>query len=241
MSRRFEELSWARTRLGEVSLRRRLEPITGQDVYEVKLGDDFLMSSLFTAAEEAMADLALAWWGERPARVLVGGLGLGYTAMAALGHDQVRSLDVVEALAPVIGWHRERLLPCSAGLVDDPRVHLVEADFFAVVAGADSPAAICPPYECLLLDIDHAPDLVLDPSHQALYTPAGLRRLGALMTDDGVLALWSDRAPDPTFGAVLTGAFDRTCAEVVPFPNPLTGGTSTNTIYLAMGPGGRPA
>lgn len=235
MSRRFEELSWASTRLGEVSLRRRLEPLTGQDVYEVKLGEEFLMSSMFTAAEEAMADLALSSWGLRPARVLVGGLGLGYTAVAALAHDQVRAVDVVETLLPVIDWHRERLLPCSDTLLDDPRTQLVEADFFALAAGTEMPAALTPPYECVLLDIDHAPDLVLDESHQGLYTPQGLRSLRRLMTQDAVLALWSDRPPDPGFVQVLAGAFTSSEAEVVRFPNPLTGGTATNTVYLAGG------
>ncbi|MFK5583464.1 MULTISPECIES: spermidine synthase [unclassified Serinicoccus] len=236
MSRRFEELSWAPTRMGEVSLRRRVEPLTGQDVYEVKLGDEFLMSSMFTAAEEAMADLALSLWGSSPARVLVGGLGLGYTAVAALAHRQVSALHVVETLQPVIEWHRDRLLPCSGALMEDARTTVVEADFFAVAAGTESPRALTPPYECVLLDIDHAPDLVLDSSHAGLYTAAGLVALGRLLTPDGVLALWSDRAPDADFNTVLAGAFERTHAEVVAFPNPLTAGTSTNTVYLAQNP-----
>lgn len=236
MSRRFEELSWAPTRMGEVSLRRRVEPLTGQDVYEVKLGDEFLMSSMFTAAEEAMADLALDQWGPSPARVLVGGLGLGYTAVAALAHPQVSAVHVVETLPPVIAWHRDRLLPCSDALMEDARTTVVEADFFEVAAGTASPGALTPPYECVLLDIDHAPDFVLDASHAGLYTPVGLVALGRLLTPDGVLALWSDRAPEAGFSAVLARAFEQTHAEVVTFPNPLTDGTSTNTVYLARNP-----
>lgn len=236
MSRRFEELSWAPTRMGEISLRRRVEPLTGQDVYEVKLGDEFLMSSMFTAAEEAMADLALGQWGPSPARVLVGGLGLGYTAVAALAHPQVSAVHVVETLPPVIEWHRDRLLPCSDALMEDARTTVVEADFFEVAAGTASPGALTPPYGCVLLDIDHAPDFVLDASHAGLYTPAGLVALGRLLTPDGVLALWSDRAPEAGFSAVLARAFEQTRAEVVAFPNPLTTGTSTNTVYLARNP-----
>ncbi|MCE0487799.1 spermine/spermidine synthase domain-containing protein [Ornithinimicrobium sediminis] len=233
MSRRFEELAWAGTRMGEVSLRRRLEPVTRRQVYEVKLGEEFLMSSLFTAAEEAMADLALDWLSRSGATVLVGGLGLGYTAVAALRHEGVARVDVVETLEPVVDWHRERLLPCSDELLEDARTSLVLADFFAVAAGTQEAPGLRPPYDCVLLDIDHAPDFVLDESHQGFYSPAGLTRLLDLLAPGGVFALWSDRPPDHTFTGVLDSVFDRARAEVVRFANPLTGGTSANTVYLA--------
>ena len=235
MSRRFEELAWASTRIGEISLRRRLEPVTGQEVFEVKLDDEFLMSSMFTAAEEAMADLALDWLATGEATVLVGGLGLGYTAVAALRHAGVTRVDVVEALQPVIDWHRDALLPCSAELVGDPRTTLVPADFFALVAGTETAPALAPPYDCLLVDIDHAPDLVLDASHEGFYSPVGLSRVRGLLSAHGVFALWSDRPPEPAFLQVLGSVFARTRAEVVRFANPLTGGTSTNTVYLGLG------
>lgn len=81
---RFEELDWHETPMGELTLRRRLEPTLGVDVFEVKLGEEFLMSSLFTVAEVALADLGLAAVSGDNLRVVVGGLGLGYTAVAAL-------------------------------------------------------------------------------------------------------------------------------------------------------------
>jgi spermidine synthase len=235
VSRRFTELAWASTRLGEISLRRRIEPVTGQEVFEVKLDEEFLMSSMFTAAEEAMADLALDWLDSADATVLVGGLGLGYTAVAALRHGGVTRLDVVETLQPVVDWHLDTLLPCSAELVGDPRTTLVLADFFALVAGTEHAPALAARYDCLLLDIDHAPDLVLDASHERFYSPAGLVRLRDLLSEQGVFALWSDRPPEAAFTQVLDDVFARTRTEVVRFPNPLTGGTSTNTVYLARG------
>ena len=235
MSQRFAELAWATTRIGEISLRRRLEPVTRQEIFEVKLDEEFLMSSMFTAAEQAMADLALDWLDTDDAAVLVGGLGLGYTAVAALRHRGVARVDVVETLQPVVDWHRDELLPCSAELVGDPRTTLVLADFFAVVAGTEHAPALAPPYDCVLLDIDHAPDFVLAESHERFYSPAGLARLRGLLSDEGVFALWSDRPPEPVFTQVLDGVFARTRAEVVRFPNPLTGGTSTNTVYLGRG------
>ncbi len=133
MIARFEELDWQPTRMGDLTLRRRIEPATGSLVYEVKLGDEYLMSSLFTVAEEELATLGLAASGGAELAVLVGGLGLGYTAVAALRDPRVGSLTVIDALPAVIDWHHRELLPVSGELVRDPRTLLVEDDFFAVV------------------------------------------------------------------------------------------------------------
>ena len=103
MSARFEELDWQQTRIGEISLRRRLDPVTRSEVYEVRLGEEFLMSSLFTVAEVALARLGLAAVQGGDLDVVVGGLGLGWTARAALEDVRVRRLDVVEALPAVVG------------------------------------------------------------------------------------------------------------------------------------------
>jgi spermidine synthase len=105
MNARFEELDWRPTPMGEISLRRRIEPTLQVDVYEVKLGDEFLMSSLFTAAEVALADISLARISGADLDVVVGGLGLGYTAQAVLKDARVSSLLVIEALDEVIEWH----------------------------------------------------------------------------------------------------------------------------------------
>ncbi|WP_369260158.1 spermidine synthase [Streptomyces sp. R35] len=136
MSARFEEIDWRATPMGEISLRRRRDPVSGEDVYEVKLGDEYLMSSLFTAGEVELARLGLAELPDGPLDVAVGGLGLGYTARAALDDPRVRSLIVVDALAEVIDWHRRGLVPLGAGLVSDSRCRLVRGDFFAMAAGS---------------------------------------------------------------------------------------------------------
>jgi spermidine synthase len=235
MHARFAELDWAPTRIGEISLRRRLEPTTKTEVYEVKLGDEYLMSSLFTVAEEELARLTLAVLPSAELDVVVGGLGLGYTARTALADDRVRSLTVVEALAPVIDWHRRELLPHAATLTTDPRTTLLEGDFFALLrdgTGFD-PAAQDRQFDAILVDIDHSPVNVLNPAHADLYLPAGLRRIGSRLNPGGAFGLWSDDAPDDAFLAVLQQCFATAAAEVVTFPNPLTGGTSANTIYVA--------
>ena len=84
MAVRFEEIDWQDTPRGEISLRRRVDPTLGVNVYEVKLGEEFLMSSLFTVAEIELARIGLAQVTGDRIEVLVGGLGLGYTAVAAL-------------------------------------------------------------------------------------------------------------------------------------------------------------
>ena len=125
--RRFEELAWEPTPIGEVSLRRRQDPVTDVDIFEVKLGDEYLMSSQFTVGEIALAELGLGWLQRRGTpttgwEIVVGGLGLGYTADAVLADDRVRQLIVVDALAPVISWHRRELLPLESQADHRPSV-----------------------------------------------------------------------------------------------------------------------
>ncbi|OII59918.1 spermidine synthase [Streptomyces sp. CC53] len=251
MSSRFQEIDWRPTPLGDLSLRRRRDPASGADVHEVKLGDAFLMSSLFTAGETALARLALAWLPDgasgpagrdsavaRPGArldVAVGGLGLGYTARAALDDPRVRSLTVVEALAEVIDWHRRGLVPLGAGLASDARCRFVHGDFFALAAepGGFDPRTPGRRFHAVLLDVDHSPRHVLHPRHAALYEPAGLRALTERLHPGGVFALWSNDPPDDAFTASLAGVFAEAAATVVDFPNPVQGGTSANTVYLA--------
>ncbi len=134
MARRFEELGFGETPIGEISLRRRVDPSLGE-VYEVKLGDEWLMSSLFTVAEIELSRLALSRMQGAQLAVAVGGLGLGHTAFTALADPRVAELLVVEYLEPVIGWHRAGLVPGGAGLAADPRTRFVHGDFFALSAG----------------------------------------------------------------------------------------------------------
>ena len=116
MSARFEEFAWQETPMGAITLRRRLDSMLHVEVYEVKLGEDLLMSSLFTVAEIELAHLALA---ELPGTglnldVAVGGLGLGYTARAVLDDERVTSLLVVEALEEVVGGMNATCCPMSS-------------------------------------------------------------------------------------------------------------------------------
>ena len=228
----ISELDWGDTAWGAISLRRRWDPITGRDVYEVKLGDEFLMSSQFTTGERELARIGLAAVAGTALTVLVGGLGLGYTAVAALEDDRVAELTVIEALQMVISWHERDLMPDTRGLATDPRLRLVLDDFFDVVRAGRADRT----YDAVLLDIDHAPDWLLRDDHGDLYTLEGFARVAAILADGGAFALWSDEPPEPEVVRRLAGAFERADAHVVPFPNPLTGGESANTVYLAVRP-----
>ena len=225
---RFEELDWRQTPIGDISLRRRIEPSLQVEVHEVLLGDEYLMSSLFTVAAQELARLGLAAADGPELDVVVGGLGLGWTARTALHDQRVRSLHVVEALAEVIDWHHRDLLPHAAELTSDPRTTLLHGDFFALAARGALPLS-----HVVLLDVDHSPRHVLHPSHAPFYEAAGLAGLAAQLHPGGVFALWSDDPPDEQFLPVLQEVFATAQAHVVTFDNPLTGGQSANTVYVS--------
>jgi spermidine synthase len=235
MGARLEELDWVETEIGAISLRRRFDPALRVEVYEVKLDDEFLMSSLFTVAEIELARLGLAELPDRDLDVVVGGLGLGYTARAVLADRRVLTLTVVEALDAVIGWHLRGLLPFADELVSDPRTRLTHGDFFASAASGagfdpDTPGRR---FHAILLDIDHSPRHVLHAGNADLYTPAGLRRLAGHLCPGGVFALWSNDPPDADFITSLDQVFASSRAHVVSFANPLQGRDAANTVYVA--------
>lgn len=233
----FEELDCQQTRLGELSLRRRrLLQLDGKEAYEVKLGDHFLMSSLFHEAETRMAELSLSMVTRPALSAVVGGLGLGYTAAAALADPRVTSLVVVEYLAPVILWHQTGLVPLGNRLQNDPRCRMVHDDFFArsrdVTQGFD-PDFPGKKVDIVLLDIDHTPNRVLHRTNTRFYTPDGLSELAGHLTPGGVFALWSDDPPEKTFTELLETVFPEVRAHTVRFKNPFTGGMAENAVYAA--------
>ncbi len=239
MSARFEEIDWRPTPMGELTLRRRWDPAVEQDVYEIKLDDEFLMSSLFTVAEEELARRALAalpGTGQDAAEfdVAVGGLGLGYTAGAVLDSPRVRSLVVIDTLAEVIEWHERGAIPLGERLVADARCTFVHGNFFALVRspGLD-PSAPARRFHAVLLDIDHSPRHLLHPDHAAFYTPEGLRRVRDHLHPGGMFAMWSNDPPDQEFTSALATVFSSVRADVITFANPLQGRDATATVYLA--------
>jgi spermidine synthase len=236
MSLSFEELDFRPTPMGVLSLRRRRRPMSDIDIYEIKLGDEFLMSSQYTTAEIELARLGLAALDRADLDVVVGGLGLGYTAGAVLENANVRSLIVVDALAEVIEWHEQGLLPLGKQLTGDPRCRFFNGDFFAMSHSTKGFDADVPGrrFDAVLVDIDHSPRKLLHPRHAALYEPDGLARLAAHLNPGGVFALWSNDPPDPAFERVLSGVFAISDSHVVTFDNWQGDHDASNTVYVGV-------
>ncbi len=231
----FEELDYCKTSMGELVLqRRRIAALADTEVYEVKLNNEYLMSSLFYEAEVALADEALNCLSGIGWDVVVGGLGLGYTAAATLKFKPMRRLIVIEALESVIDWHRRGLVPNGRALTDDHRCEYVHADFFALArTNGFDPGAPGKQFDAVLLDIDHTPDHVLAPEHAAFYTEDALRSFAQFLKPAGIFALWSNEAPNEDFLAVLERVFDHVEGQTVWFDNPLQNTTAANGLYLA--------
>lgn len=230
----FEELDYCPTEIGAISLRRRWEPRLGKDIYEIKLGDEHLMSDVFTVSEIALADLTLSAVSGDNLLVVVGGLGMGYTALSALKDDRVAEVTIVEMLAPVIDWHRRGILPVGDALCTDDRVTLVQGDFFEFASAAngfepDAPH-IC--HDVILLDIDHSPEMLLDGRSRQFYQPEGLRRMAEQLRPGGVFGLWSNDRPSEAFTQVLRSVFPEAWAEPVTFRNPYDHSEVTQTVYI---------
>jgi spermidine synthase len=232
----FEELDSQDTRMGELSLRRRrIRSLNDIEVYEIKLDQEYLMSSLFHESEVALADIGLGELEGDGWEVVVGGLGLGYTTAAALEFRQLKRLIVVEALEPVIDWHKRGLLtPLDKQLRTDNRCTFCQADFFALSRDTGFDQATPEfQFDAILLDIDHTPNNWLDPSHGVFYTPEGLQQLKSFLKPHGIFALWSNDPPEEIFLDILSRVFADARGHSIQFENPLQASTSTNGIYVA--------
>ncbi|PCJ37742.1 MAG: spermidine synthase [Cellvibrionales bacterium] len=241
MSFVFEELDNQPSPLGDISLRRRSEPrLNNKIIFEVKLGDEFLMSSLFVEAEEQLSALGLATLKknghQKDLEIVVGGLGLGYTAVEALKDPAVKMMRVVDIMQPVISWHQRGLLPVGDILATDPRSELVEGDFFKLATASDSGFDQSQPQKkvhAILLDIDHSPSHWLNDANQDFYTEESLTKLAAKICSGGVFALWSNELPDTQFSDLLKRVFINCEAHTISFPNPYTSEESYNSVYVA--------
>ncbi len=231
---KIKELGFHKTPLGDLTLRVRPEPLLGiEKVYEVKLGDEFLMSSLFTEGEKQLARIGLNGLDGK-LDVVVGGLGLGYTVAAALDFENVSSLLVIDAFREVINWHQEGLVPMGERLTNDERCKMLKGDFFSMARqgfDAEDPAR---KFDAVLLDIDHSPHHYLDENNESFYSEEGLQKLSDQLRNGGVFALWSDDPPEEAFRAHLESVFGSALAEEIEFQNSYTASTSLNSIYKAI-------
>lgn len=224
----FEILAYDDTPLGPLCLRRRellAEP--GTLVTEVTLNHEFLMSSYNTLSERALAGVALELRPGAGLDVLVGGLGLGYTAWEALKSPRVGRVEVVEFLPQVLEWLDRGLIPLSSELKADRRLEAVRGDVYRRLW--EPPSRL---HDLVLIDVDHSPDDRLEAGERPFYTPAGLERAKAHLKPGGVLGVWSYAESSP-FSAALRAAFPRVRAEAVTFRNKLIEETRTDWLFFA--------
>lgn len=223
-----EMLACEETQIGMICLWRGGLPSNPQTlVTEITLDHTFLMSSLFSASERAFATRALAMHPKGDAKVLVGGLGLGYTAHAALESDRVARVRVVELLPEVIGWLDRGLVPLAAELKGDPRFSVVPGDVYRMLS--EPPRET---WDLVLVDVDHSPERPLDPSSASFYGDAGLELAKAHLAPDGVLGVWS-YAESPAFEGALRRVFRDVRIVPITAQNPKLGDEETNWLFFA--------
>lgn len=230
---KVEELAYHKTPLGELILRRRMETrLENKQVFEVKLGEEFLMSSLFTEGEKELSNLGLAGL-ECELDVVVGGLGLGYTAVAALENKRVRRLLVIDMFHEVIEWHRNKLVPMGEILSEDKRCEMRKGDFFELARTGFDVSDSERKFDAVLLDIDHSPEHFLDEKNKSFYGSEGLDSLRRQLKTGGAFALWSNDLADEKFTKHLESVFGTAAAHNVEFANPYTNSVSVNSVYVA--------
>lgn len=215
---------------GEVVLRRRTsdEPGGRADIDELIVNGVFAMDSADTFTEQRLAEVALA--GRSHSSVLVGGLGLGYTAAALLAGG-VDRLDVVEIEGGLVDWAYAGLTPTLAAVAADPRVRLHAADVRAVLAGHGDPDG---PWDAVVLDVDNGPDFLIHDANADLYAGPGLAVAYARLAPGGTLAIWC-QGPAPHLLAALR-RISATAASH-PFRRVRQGRELAYVIYTVTGPG----
>jgi spermidine synthase len=162
--------------------------------YSIRVGTTELMNNRGHASEDALASMVCERLGKRRGmRLLIGGMGMGFTLVRALrdvGDDG--EVVIAELVPEVIAWHRGPLAEVSSHALDDPRVTVREVDVADVIREARNA------YDAILLDVDNGPEGLTAEANDRLYTMAGLRASLAALRPGGILAIWS-AGPNPPF------------------------------------------
>ncbi len=227
-SSNLEILAYESTPLGDLCLRRReLLSRPGTVITEITLDHQLLMSSYITVSERALAEEALRRHPGQDLSVLVGGLGLGYTASAVLKSPRVRQVEVVELFPTVVGFLRDGLVPLSSELLADTRFVVRDGDVYATLHERSDER-----WDLVLVDVDHAPDDHLGAGNESFYTESGLARAKLHLAPEGILAVWSYAESSP-FVDALHATFGT--VEVVPvtYLNDLVDEQHTDWLFLA--------
>lgn len=199
----------------------------GTVVTEVTLNNEFLMSSFLTDSERALSEVALEMHSGPELSVLVGGLGLGYTAHAALASDRVARCEVVEFLPQVIDWLEQGLVPLSPELNPEDRLAVTHGDVYGLLAAPPKQQ-----HDLILIDVDHSPDDNLGTANGRFYTAAGLRLAKRHLAENGILGVWSYAESSP-FADALREVFGEVRVEPVTVFNPLVEEEQTDWLFFA--------
>ncbi len=194
--------------------------------FSIRVDSSELMNSRVHGSEEAMAELACTRIASRPCpRVLIGGLGMGYTLAAALNRLGNAARVVVAELVPaVVAWNQGLLGALAGHPLHDDRVTVREIDIAQLLRAEQGY------YDAILLDVDNGPRALTSKGNNWLYTPAGLKAAFRALRPAGLYALWS-ASPDPAFTQRLRGAGFAAEEKPVRALGPCKGGY--HTIWLA--------
>lgn len=224
----LEILAYEASPLGPLCLRRReLLSDPGTVVTEVTLNHEFLMSSLYTDSERTLARTAIEMHSGGNLRVLVGGLGLGYTAHEAIASERVGEVEVVELLPQVIDWLRNGLIPLSPELADEPRLVLTAGDVYERLRRPERKQ-----YDVILIDVDHSPDERLGNDNASFYSTPGLAAASKHLAPGGVLGIWSYAESSP-FADALREVFGQVDIVPVTYDNQLVDEQPTDWLFFA--------
>jgi len=212
-----ETVARASSPLGELVLRRR-----DDGHLELRANGVFVMDTLEHTSERALAGHALELAGDHPLRVLVGGLGLGFTLRAVLADDRVRRCTVAEIEPDLVGWLSDGTVPHGPELLADRRVDVRVSDV------ADVLRAAAASYDLVLLDVDNGPGYLVHDTNAALYAPPTLAAARSALAPGGILVVWS-AAPAPDLEAALRQVFGN--AEVQSYDVPGHGRVGQYFLY----------
>lgn len=227
---KLEILAYENTSLGPLCLRRReLLSQPGVFVTEVTLNHEFLMSSYNTDSERAISKRSIEIHGGDSLRVLVGGLGLGYTARELVVDPRIDRVEVVEYLPQVMQWLRDGLVPLSAELNSSDKLQIVHGDVYERLLGPPQER-----FDLIVIDVDHSPSDQLGEEDHRFYTAAGLTQAKTHLQEGGVLAVWS-YAESSSFSDALRDVFPNVDVEPVHTMNDLVGHEQTDWLFFGSG------
>lgn len=199
----YVEVARAESERGETVLRRRVED-QAADALELRVNGVFVMDTRETTSETELAAAALELV-EDPRRVVVGGLGLGFTTQRVLADQRVEEVQVVELDEALIGWMRDGTIPHGPALLADKRLRVVDADIVQAIAEARST------YDLVLLDVDNGPGYLVHPGNAEVYERDFLAATQRIIDRGGALAIWSAN-PAPELATAMEQVFGN-CTE----------------------------